>query len=157
MPLTRSQPSLAVADGLPALTRIRPPDPGPETADMQTLSLPFLLGEPTDRRRRLLTTAIVVSVLLHVIVLLMRFSPFDLSKLDRNTPPLEVALVNAKSASKPTKADILAQANLDGGGNTDAKRRAKTPLPVLPMNNPEQQVAVATQKVETLELQTESS
>ena len=37
-----------------------------------------------------------------------------------------------KSASKPAKADILAQANLDGGGNTDADRRAKTPLPVLP-------------------------
>ena len=51
--------------------------------------------------------------------------------LDR-TPPLEVALVNAKSKAKPAVADILAQANLDGGGNTDANRRAKTPLPVLP-------------------------
>ena len=26
----------------------------------------------------------------------------------------------------------LAQANLDGGGNTDEKRRAKTPLPASP-------------------------
>ena len=28
--------------------------------------------------------------------------------------------------------------NLDGGGNTDADRRAKTPLPVLPKDEPEQ-------------------
>jgi len=31
---------------------------------------------------------------------------------------LEVVLVNSKSASRPVKADALAQANLDGGGNT---------------------------------------
>ena len=64
-------------------------------------------------------------------LLAIRFQPFDLQKwLDRE-PPLEVALVNAKSKSKPTKADILAQANLDGGGNTDANRQAKTPLPAI--------------------------
>jgi protein TonB len=53
--------------------------------------------------------------------------------------------------SKPTKADILAQANLDGGGNTDAKRRAKTPLPALPKDNATAELAVAAQKVEALE------
>jgi len=88
------------------------------------------------------------------VVLMIHFSPFDLRSLVDKGPPLEVALVNAKTAAKPTKADILAQANLDGGGNTDADRRAKTPLPVVPMNNPEQQVAVATQRVVTLEQQT---
>ena len=91
---------------------------------------------------------------MHAVVLMIHFSPFDLRSLVDKGPPLEVALVNAKTAAKPTKADILAQANLDGGGNTDADRRAKTPLPVLPMNNPEQQVAVATQRVVTLEQQT---
>ena len=65
-------------------------------------------------------------------------------------PSLEVALVNAKTVAKPTKADILAQANLDGGGNTDADRRAKTPLPVLPKNLPDQQVSVVAQQVESL-------
>jgi protein TonB len=60
-----------------------------------------------------------------------------------NGPPLQVALVNARSASKPVKADILAQANLDGGGNTEKDRRAKTPLPVLPRETPRQDVAVA--------------
>jgi protein TonB len=39
--------------------------------------------------------------------------------------------VNSRSATKPVKADALAQANLDGGGNTDEKLRAKTPFPTL--------------------------
>ncbi|MDP4030270.1 MAG: TonB family protein [Gallionella sp.] len=45
--------------------------------------------------------------------------------------PLQVVLVNTKSKSKPSKADALAQANLDGGGNTAEDRRAKTPLPAI--------------------------
>lgn len=45
--------------------------------------------------------------------------------------PLQVVLVNAKSKSRPTKADALAQANLDGGGNTADDRQAKTPLPAI--------------------------
>ena len=43
-------------------------------------------------------------------------------------PGLEVILVNAKHANKPLKADALAQASLDGGGQAD-KGRAKSPLP----------------------------
>ena len=108
----------------------------------------------SPRHDKLLTVAIGISVLVHLVVLMVHFSPFDLKKLTDKGPPLEVALVNAKTVAKPTKADILAQANLDGGGNTDANRRAKTPLPVLPKNNPDQQVAVATQRVETLERKT---
>jgi protein TonB len=45
--------------------------------------------------------------------------------------PLQVVLVNTKSKSRPAKADALAQANLDGGGNTAEDRRAKTPLPAI--------------------------
>jgi len=90
----------------------------------------------------------------HLVVLMMHFSPFDLTKLHDKGPPLEVALVNAKTVAKPAKADILAQANLDGGGNTDANRRAKSPLPVLPKNSPDSQIAVATQRVEALERKT---
>ncbi len=43
--------------------------------------------------------------------------------------PLHVVLVNSKSKSKPVQADALAQANLDGGGNTKQDRQAKTMLP----------------------------
>jgi protein TonB len=108
----------------------------------------------SPRHDKLLTAAIGISLLVHLVALMLHFSPFDLKSLTDKGPPLEVALVNAKTVAKPTKADILAQANLDGGGNTDANRRAKTPLPVLPKNNPDQQVAVATQRVDTLERQT---
>jgi protein TonB len=45
--------------------------------------------------------------------------------------PLQVVLVNTKSKSRPDKADALAQANLDGGGNTPEERQAKTPLPAI--------------------------
>jgi len=110
---------------------------------------PALLANPPHDK--LLTYAIIASFLVHAIVVTMHFAPFALSSLTDRTPPLEVALVNAKTVAKPAKADILAQVNLDGGGNTDADRRAKTPLPVLPKNSSEQQVTVASQKVETLE------
>ncbi len=45
--------------------------------------------------------------------------------------PLQVVLVNAKSKSRPAKADALAQANLDGGGNTPEDRQARSPLPAI--------------------------
>lgn len=107
----------------------------------------------SPRHDRMLAIAFGFSLFVHLVVLTIHFSPIVLKHLNDKGPPLEVALVNAKTAAKPTKADILAQANLDGGGNTDANRRAKTPLPVLPKNNPEQQVAVATQRVEELQRQ----
>jgi protein TonB len=118
--------------------------------EARTMSLPFLFPA-TGPGNRLLVRAIAASVLLHLVALAVHFSPLDLAQFDRNGPPLEVALVNAKSASKPTKAEILAQAHLDGGGNTDANRRAKSPLPVLPKESASNQLAVATQKVDTLE------
>ncbi len=66
---------------------------------------------------------------------------------------LEVVLVNSKSASRPVKADALAQANLDGGGNTDADRRAKSPMPVLKQEQTEAEIARKTQQVQHLEQQ----
>lgn len=116
----------------------------------RTVSLPFVVAD-TARSDQLLKVAIVGSLLLHALVLALKFSPFELPALDRDAPALEVALVNAKSTSKPTKAEILAQANLDGGGNTDANRRAKTPLPVLPRELARSELALATHKVEQLE------
>jgi protein TonB len=123
-------------------------------AEVRTMSLPFIAGGGGTRnwlRDRLLVTALAASFVLHAVVLALRFAPFDLSMHDRNGPPLEVALVNAKSKSKPTKAEILAQHHLDGGGNTDANRRAKSPLPVLPHESENTELALATQKVEALE------
>jgi periplasmic protein TonB len=146
---TARQGNAPFVRGIPRKRAARPAEaiPIPET---RTMSLPFIGGDRTVSDRLLLIT-LAASIVLHTTVLIIKFSPFDLSVHDRNGPPLEVALVNAKSKTKPTKAEILAQHRLDGGGNTDANRRAKTPLPVLPHESTSNDVAVATQKVETLE------
>src|SRR5437660_776850 len=67
--------------------------------------------------------------------------------------PLEVVLVNATTREKPPKADILAQANLDRGGNVDEDRRAKTPLPVIEPRRPGKDLADAQRRVQQLEAQ----
>ena len=85
-----------------------------------------------------LGTMITASVLLHAIVIFgLKFSPLDLNKLKDKLPALDVILVNAKSQSRPDKADALAQTNLNRGGNTDADRRMKSALPVPKTLSPE--------------------
>ena len=60
-------------------------------------------------------------------------------------------LVNAKSKTAPPAPDALAQHNLDGGGNVDEKRRAQSPLPVVPQQKQEADVKLALRRVEQLE------
>jgi protein TonB len=77
-----------------------------------------------------LQIAIGVSALLHVGLMSVKFAVPDAFQLKPADPGLEVILVNAKHTKPPVKADALAQANLDGGGNADAGR-SKSPLPDL--------------------------
>lgn len=72
--------------------------------------------------------ALGASVLIHALALSLHFNFPDASRLFQERA-LDVILVNSKSARKPTDAQALAQANLDGGGNSEQDRRAKTPLP----------------------------
>ncbi|RIX47668.1 MAG: energy transducer TonB [Rhodocyclales bacterium GT-UBC] len=69
-----------------------------------------------------------ISLVFHSTVLAVHFKFPDAANSMREKA-LDIILVNAKSARKPHDAQALAQANLDGGGNTDENRRAKTPLP----------------------------
>jgi protein TonB len=81
-----------------------------------------------DPPQRHLTLALGVSLFLHAIVLSIHFKLPE--KLDNvRQQALDVILVNARHASKPTRAQAKAQANLDGGGNVAEARRARTPLP----------------------------
>lgn len=80
------------------------------------------------RTRSPLVWAMWFSLLAHVVLLTLHFQP-ELKAFKDQIPSLEVMLVNSKTLSKPDKADALAQANLDRGGNTDEKRRMKSPLP----------------------------
>ena len=102
----------------------------------------------------LLKWTLAASIGVHVILLSLHFELPSLFKHSVPTPPLEVSLVNAKTQSRPSKADFLAQANLDGGGNTDAKRRLSSPLPRAAMDSQQTQIAVAKAQVDTLERQT---
>lgn len=72
--------------------------------------------------------ALVISIAVHATLLSVHFKFPDASRAVKDKA-LEIILVNAKSARRPAEAQALAQANLDGGGNVDDNRRAKTPLP----------------------------
>jgi protein TonB len=74
--------------------------------------------------------AVACSVLAHAALLAVRFAAPEAFRLQPADPGLEVILVNAKHERAPLKAEALAQANLDGGGNADAGR-AQSPLPDL--------------------------
>jgi len=93
----------------------------------QPMALPAHLSEPAGIDRRL-GWAIGISLLLHALVLSIHFRFPDAGRAFKDRA-LEIILVNAKSARRPSEAQALAQANLDGGGNVDDNRRAKTPLP----------------------------
>jgi protein TonB len=95
-----------------------------------TLNWPAPLAAMDPPQRRL-TLALGVSLFIHAVVLSIHFElP---AKLDRvRQQALDVILVNARHAEKPTKAQAKAQANLDGGGNVAENRRARTPLPPTP-------------------------
>jgi len=95
--------------------------------------------------------AMVASLLLHVIILFGVTFQFPQPKIDKIASSLEVVLVNNKTLSQPKESKVLAQDNLDGGGNTDDDRKAKTPLPVLPKSKPILNEKVVQQKVKQLE------
>lgn len=76
-------------------------------------------------------SALVLSIAFHIALAFgITFVLPDLRTMRAPSTSLEVVLVNSKSASQPLNPKLLAQANLDGGGNTDEARRAKTPLPM---------------------------
>jgi protein TonB len=102
--------------------------------------------------RRGFTLALMASLAIHAVVLSIHFRlPDRIERVTRET--LEVVLVNAKSARKPDKAQARAQANLDGGGNTEDNRRAKTPLPPSRREQPGDSLIEAQRRVQELEAQ----
>jgi protein TonB len=101
-------------------------------------------------QNRTLSIAIAISVLVHGALLAVKFAAPDTFRFKPADPGLEVVLVNAKHDKKPLKADALAQANLEGGGNAEAGR-AKSPLPDSHRNEDGDSIKVAKRRVEALE------
>ncbi len=106
--------------------------------------------------------ALGFSVIAHVVFLAIKFEPEIKEMVDR-LPSLEVVLVNAKTKNAPEKADVIAQANLDRGGNTDLDRQMKTMLPtkntkqteVKLQANKQQKVAAKSTKLQAKEAREE--
>jgi protein TonB len=79
-----------------------------------------------------LSLSMAFSIVLHLFILFgIALVLPDPRSAANFTQPLQVVLVNSKSKSKPSKADALAQHNLDAGGNTAEDRRAKSLLPTI--------------------------
>jgi len=106
-----------------------------------------------DRQGRILAASIGVSLVLHAVLLTLHFRFPDSLDWKSANQPLEVMLVNSKSRDKPENARALAQANLDGGGNTADRRRASSPLPVTNPREPGRDLAETQRRQRELEAQ----
>ena len=103
------------------------------------------------------TQAILISAILHVLFIFgMQFTAANPKLFENNSPPIDVVLVNAKTKEKPQQADVLAQANLDGGGNVDDDRQAKSPLPAAERDQTMSTEAEFNARVQALEQQTKA-
>lgn len=80
------------------------------------------------RRLSTLQIALLLSVAVHAALLAMRFADPQAFKRVLEDSPLEVILVNARSAGPPVQAQAIAQVNLAGGGRALAGL-ATSPLP----------------------------
>lgn len=117
------------------------------------LAPPFSYVAPANRT---LLLAVIASVLLHAALLATHFTMPGSRERAAAPAALEVVLVNARTLKAPAKADVRAQSNLDGGGNTDAPHRLKTPLPqsATGVDIPDP-AAAARARIEQLEAETQ--
>jgi periplasmic protein TonB len=99
-----------------------------------------------------LQIALLISLVLHASLLLVRAA--DPARFDRilQDTPLEVVLVNASTASKPTQAQVIAQRNLAGGGEA-AKGRATSPLPPMVANQAGDALEDSRRQIEQMQAQ----
>ena len=106
-----------------------------------------------DHQSRVLAVSVGVSILLHAILLTVHFRFPEALRWKSANQPLEVILVNSKTRDKPSRAKALAQANLDGGGNTSEKRRATSAAPVTNPREPGRDLAEMQRRQRELESQ----
>ena len=100
---------------------------------------------------RVLAMALGTSIVLHGVLLAVHFQFPGALRWQASEPRMDVVLVNAKTRERPTRAEVLAQANLDRGGNVDEARRTRSPLPVTNPRQPGRDLAEAQRRVRELE------
>ena len=110
------------------------------------------LAAPSKQGTRM-ALALLASAAVHGMVLSTQFVQVNPRLFEDPNLPMDVVLVNAKSMESPLNPDALAQVNLAGGGNTDADRRLKSPLPASPRTQTGAEDAAMQTRVADLELQ----
>ena len=80
-----------------------------------------------DVMRSPLGVGVAASVLLHLVLLLLKFAPPEPIRFAPNDAQIEVILLNAQTETRPLKADVRAQVDMEGGGDRD-EGRARSPL-----------------------------
>ena len=98
----------------------------------------------------ILPVTLAFSIVLHACLLLITFVVPDAPR-GESAAQLDVVLVNSQSPSRPVNADVLAQANLDGGGNTEEDLRASSNLPVIEDMQATDALELSSRQVEQLE------
>jgi len=105
-------------------------------------------------RNRALHFALLTSLTLHAMILFGISFKSNEPAMRKITKSMDVVLVNSRSIFKPLDTDLLAQTNLEGGGNVDEDRHAKTPFPVIPQIKPQEALTETEQKAASLEAET---
>ena len=101
---------------------------------------------PADR----LLSTLLYAVAVHLVLLLGLQFEFSFPDLPADKPSLDITLVPHHDAAEPDKADFLAQANQQGGGESDQLAKPTTVLQGQQQQVEQQQTPVAvTQVVET--------
>jgi periplasmic protein TonB len=100
--------------------------------------------------------ALIFSAVLHLLLIIgLRFDINPSKLLEDHMPSLDVVLVNSKTKTAPTQSEILAQANLNRGGNTEADKQMKSALPDVD-NKPNQQTDIALKKLSQVAAKTQA-
>jgi protein TonB len=99
-----------------------------------------------------LEIALGASLIVHAVLLTVRFvDPEGFNRVFRDTP-LEVVLVNARTNEKPDRAQAIAQTSLAGGGEAE-KGRATSPLPPSALTEIGDSAEDAQRKIEAMQEQ----
>ena len=86
---------------------------------------------PAHWRASRLGVALAASLALHALLLVVKFVAPDPTRLVPVDSSLEVVLLNATQRDAPLAPEVLAQASMQGGGDSE-QGRARSPLPAQP-------------------------
>jgi len=81
-----------------------------------------------DLWRDPLALGVLVSLLLHATLLALKFSPPAPVRFAPEDAQIEIVLLNAQTDTRPRTPEVLAQVDMEGGGDRDSGR-ARSPLP----------------------------